>query len=136
MTALAVGIAGAAALGVGYVGLIYPSLAEESRDTEYERAYLRREALKDGAMAGAVVGLVGGVVGLMAAKGRPAWKAAGFGALSLLPAAFVVLINPYTMMLAILMIPMCVVGGGLSGWIAVLLGTRRGLTPPGRGPRI
>ena len=89
--------------------------------TEYEQAYLRREALKAGAVAGAIIGLAGGLVGRKAANGRPPWKAAGFGALSLLPVALVCVISPYTMGAAIFLTPLCVIGGGLSGWIAAIL---------------
>jgi len=137
MAVLALGSTVSAALGMGYFGLFYPGPGEDDRVTEYERAYLRREALQCGAAAGAIVGLAGGLVGLKAAeKGRPLRRAALFGALSLLPAFLLFVISPYTMAWALFMTPLSLVAGGLSGFLAGLLGTRRGLTSGGLGRRI
>ena len=137
MAGLALGTALSAALGLGYFGLFHPGPHENDRVTEYERAYLRREVLQSGAAMGAIVGIVGGLVGLMAAaKGRPLRRAAVFGALSLLPTFYLFVILPYTTDWALFMIPLSLVAGGLSGFLAGLLGTRRRLTSDPAGRRI
>jgi hypothetical protein len=121
--ASAIALAVSAGLGLVYVNAILGRLSHDDAGvTAYERAYREREQRKSAAGSGVLVGLPGVVLGLMAtAKGEPAFRGALFGALSLMPLMLLLLIFPYTTLLALVFAPYCFVVGGLSGWIAAAL---------------